>query len=129
MCIQWTRVLFPDVITWQSNPPISQVNIPCNEFTSAWLMCTCTTHTIKVLLCTHYFVFKFQTIFSLTYIYNDENIPIHLRRYIQLSLIHQTVYHVYSLFLTLQHDIAYFQSRSVYIYIFSIIHKLNIIWV
>ena len=33
MCIQWTRV----VITVQSNPPISQFNSPCNEFTSQCL--------------------------------------------------------------------------------------------
>ena len=39
MCIQWTRVLYAVVITRQSNPPISQVNSPCNEFTSVWSMC------------------------------------------------------------------------------------------
>ena len=26
------------VITWQSNPPVSQFNCPCNEFTSVWSM-------------------------------------------------------------------------------------------
>jgi len=36
MCIQWTRVLHSVVITRQSNPPISQFNSPCNEFTSFW---------------------------------------------------------------------------------------------
>ena len=30
MCIQWKRVLYSVVITWQSNPPISQFNSPCN---------------------------------------------------------------------------------------------------
>ena len=38
MCIQWTRVLYSVVITRQSNPPISQFNSPCNEFTSFWSM-------------------------------------------------------------------------------------------
>ena len=37
MCIQWTRVLYV-VITWQSIPPISNFNSPCNEFTSVWSM-------------------------------------------------------------------------------------------
>ena len=39
MCIQWTRVLYSVVITRQSNPPISQFNSLCNEFTSVWSMC------------------------------------------------------------------------------------------
>jgi len=34
MCIQWTRV----VITRQYNPPISQFNSPCQEFTRVWSM-------------------------------------------------------------------------------------------
>jgi len=38
MCIQWTRVLYSVVLTGQSNPPISQFNTPCNEFTSVWSM-------------------------------------------------------------------------------------------
>ena len=38
ICIQWTWVLCSVVITWQSNPPISQFNSPCNEFTSFWWM-------------------------------------------------------------------------------------------
>ena len=38
MCIQWARVLYSVVITWHSNPPISQFNSPCNEFTSVWSM-------------------------------------------------------------------------------------------
>ena len=38
MCIQWTRVLYSVVVTWQSNPPISQINSLCNEFTSVWSM-------------------------------------------------------------------------------------------
>ena len=38
MCIQWARVLYSVVITQQSNPPISQFNSPCNEFTSFWSM-------------------------------------------------------------------------------------------
>ena len=37
-CIQWTRVLYSLVITWQSNPPISQFNCLCNEFTNFWSM-------------------------------------------------------------------------------------------
>ena len=36
--IQWTRVLYSVVITHQSNPPISQFNSPCTEFTSVWSM-------------------------------------------------------------------------------------------
>ena len=32
--IQWTHVLYLVVITRQSNPPISQFNSLCNEFTS-----------------------------------------------------------------------------------------------
>ena len=28
--LQWTRVLYTVVITWQSYPPISQFNSPCN---------------------------------------------------------------------------------------------------
>ena len=38
MCIQWTRVLYSVVITWQSNPTISQFNSLCNEFTGFWSM-------------------------------------------------------------------------------------------
>jgi len=38
MCIQWTRVLYSVVITGQCNPPISQFNSLCNEFTSVWSM-------------------------------------------------------------------------------------------
>ena len=38
MCIQWTRALYSVVITWQSNPPISQFNSSCNEFPSVWSM-------------------------------------------------------------------------------------------
>ena len=35
MCIQWTRVLYYVVITWQPNTSILQFNSsPCNEFTS-----------------------------------------------------------------------------------------------
>ena len=34
MYIQWTRVLYSVVITWQPNPRISQLNSPCNKFTS-----------------------------------------------------------------------------------------------
>ena len=37
MCIQWTQDKY-SVITRQSNPPISQFNSPCNEFTSVWSM-------------------------------------------------------------------------------------------
>ena len=37
MCIQWTRVLITLLYqTRQSNPPISQFNSQCNEFTSFW---------------------------------------------------------------------------------------------
>jgi len=39
MCIQQTRGIYSVVITWQSNPPISQFNSLCNEFTSVWSMC------------------------------------------------------------------------------------------
>ena len=38
MCIQRTCVLYSVVITWQYNPPISQFNSPCHEFTSVWSM-------------------------------------------------------------------------------------------
>jgi len=38
MSIEWTRVIYSLVITRQSNPPISQFNSPCNEFTSFWSM-------------------------------------------------------------------------------------------
>ena len=38
MCIQWTRVLYSVVITWRSNPPVSQFNSLCNEFLSVWSM-------------------------------------------------------------------------------------------
>ena len=31
--IHWTWVIYSVVITWQSNPPISQFSIPCNECT------------------------------------------------------------------------------------------------
>ena len=34
MYIQWTRVIYSVVITWQSNPHILQFNSPCNKFTS-----------------------------------------------------------------------------------------------
>ena len=37
-CIQWARVLYSVAITRQPNPPISQFNSPCNEFTSVWSM-------------------------------------------------------------------------------------------
>ena len=36
--IQWTRVLYSVVTTRKSNPPISQFNSPCYEFTSFWSM-------------------------------------------------------------------------------------------
>jgi len=38
MCIQWTQVLYSVVITQQSNPPISQFNRWCNDFTSVLSM-------------------------------------------------------------------------------------------
>ena len=38
MCIHCTRGIYSVVITWQSNPPFSQLNSPCNEFTSVWSM-------------------------------------------------------------------------------------------
>ena len=38
MCIQRTHVLYSVVITWQSNPAISQFNSLCNGFTSVWSM-------------------------------------------------------------------------------------------
>ena len=41
MCIHWTHVLYSVVITRQSNPPISQFNSPCNEFTSVRSMFVC----------------------------------------------------------------------------------------
>ena len=37
----WTRVLYSVVITRTSNPPISQLNSPCNEFMSVWSMFVC----------------------------------------------------------------------------------------
>ena len=43
MCIQRTRVLYSVVITRQSNPPISEFNSLCNEFTSVWSMFPCNT--------------------------------------------------------------------------------------
>jgi len=43
MGIQWTRVLYSVVITWQSIPPISKLSRPCNEFTSVWSMFKCNT--------------------------------------------------------------------------------------
>ena len=36
--VTWTRVIYSVVITWQSNPHISQFNSPCNESTSVWSM-------------------------------------------------------------------------------------------
>ena len=45
MCIQWTRGLYSVVVTRQSNPPISQFNRPCNEFTIGWPMFVYNTHT------------------------------------------------------------------------------------
>ena len=41
MCIQWPRVLYSIVITWPSNPHISQFSRPCNEFTNGWSMLPC----------------------------------------------------------------------------------------
>ena len=35
---EWTCVLYSVVITRQSNPPISLINSPCNEFMSIWSM-------------------------------------------------------------------------------------------
>ena len=46
MSLQWTRVLCSAVITWQSNPPSSQFNNLCNEFTSAWSVCVYNTGTL-----------------------------------------------------------------------------------
>jgi len=43
MCKQWTRFLYYVVITRLSNPPISQPNLPRNEFTSVWSMFPCNT--------------------------------------------------------------------------------------
>jgi len=49
-CIQWTRVIYSVVITWQSNPPISQFNRPCREFTCVWSMFSRNTRTIEALV-------------------------------------------------------------------------------
>jgi len=38
MCIYWARDIYFVVITQQSNPPISQFDSLCNEFTSDWSM-------------------------------------------------------------------------------------------
>ena len=38
MCISWTRVLYSVVITWQSNPPVSQFFSLWNVFKSVWSM-------------------------------------------------------------------------------------------
>jgi len=38
MCIQWTHVLYSVVITWHSNPTVSQFISTYNEFTSVWSM-------------------------------------------------------------------------------------------
>ena len=46
MCVQLTHVLYSVVITWQSNPPISQFNSPCNEFMSVWSMFVYNTYTL-----------------------------------------------------------------------------------
>ena len=48
MCIQWTHVLYSVVITRQSNPPISQFNSLCNEFTSVWSMFVYNTSIISI---------------------------------------------------------------------------------
>ena len=37
-CVYNEHVLYSVVITWKSNPPISQFNSLCNEFTSVWSM-------------------------------------------------------------------------------------------
>ena len=47
MCIQWSRVLYSVVITRQSNPPISQFNSPCNDFTSVWSMFQCNNYNLS----------------------------------------------------------------------------------
>ena len=45
MCIQWTRVLYSVVITWQSNPPFSQFNMfsqclyTIHIYTSSFVFC------------------------------------------------------------------------------------------
>ena len=49
MCIQWTRVLYSIVITWQSSPPISQFNSMCNAFTSVWSMLVYNTFSQKLM--------------------------------------------------------------------------------
>ena len=51
MCVQWTRVLYSVVITWQSNPPISQFNSPCNEFTSIYVCIQYPKQTALLILC------------------------------------------------------------------------------
>ena len=45
MCMQWTRVLYSVVITWQSDPPIPQFSRLCNEFSlmSVWSIFPCNT--------------------------------------------------------------------------------------
>jgi len=53
MCIQRTCVLYSVVITWQSNPPISQFNSPYNEFTSVWSMFVYNTFAIIYLFFWH----------------------------------------------------------------------------
>jgi len=42
--IQWTGVIYPDVITRQSNPPFSKFNLPWNEIPSVWSMFVYNTH-------------------------------------------------------------------------------------
>ena len=49
MWIQWTRVLYSIVITWQSSPPISQLNSMCNAFTSVWSMFVYNTFSQKLM--------------------------------------------------------------------------------
>ena len=51
MCIQWTHALYSVVITCHSNPPISQFNSPCNEFTTVWSMFVYNTFIVECLLC------------------------------------------------------------------------------
>jgi len=50
-CIQWPRVLYSVVITWQSNPPISRFNCPCNEITSVWSVFVYNTRFRLICLC------------------------------------------------------------------------------
>jgi len=61
--------LYYVVITWQSNQPISQFNIQCNEFTSFWSMFVYNRLTLIMPIVVSIIVYKRYCIHRIKYVF------------------------------------------------------------